>query len=105
MNKYIPDRWIVIQITHPQTGETVDKVLAGWYGGYLGSDHWKLNSGITKVDKRSDRFEFHGSSGSLYVCYHACYGLTGLTTSVLNRLESMAEIKTLEEYDVRPEYN
>ena len=39
-----PERWVVVDIT--VDGESTKKVFAGWYGGYLDGDSWKLNSGI-----------------------------------------------------------
>lgn len=104
MSTYTPDKWIVVKLTKRDTGETINKVLAGWYGGFAGSDSWKLNSGITKVDQRNDRFEFHGSSGSVYVCYKPCYGLTNLTASMLEywrKNSTNIDFEILEEYDVR----
>lgn len=103
MSTYIPDKWVVIQFTHPTTGEKIDKVLAGWYGGFAGADEWKLNSGIVKVDEYKNRFEFHGSSGSTYVCYKNCHGFSMLTRSMFEYWSKSVEVKTLEEYDVQPE--
>ena len=105
MSKYVPDKWVVLRLTSKETGKTIDKVLAGWYGGYTGSDSWQLNSGIVKVDDRMDRFEFSGSSGSLYVCYKPCYGFSGLMANMLSHWEKSwsdkLSIEVLEEYDVR----
>ena len=101
MSTYTPDRWVVVRIT-TKSGEVVDKVLAGWYGGFAGSDHWKLNSGIESVVEHSDRFEFYGYSGSLYVCYKHCYGLNSLTGSMLRGWQNQGiDMNILEEYDVR----
>ncbi len=83
--KTIPDRWIVITVDSPEFG-TFDRVLAGWYGGYTGSDSWQINSGIAKAAEYEDRWEFDGYSGSVYVCYKHAYGLTGLTRSILESL-------------------
>lgn len=75
-NQYLPDRWeiIVTPMGH--------RVLAGWYGGYLGSDEWRVSSGITAVEQFDDRFVFMNHSGSRYVCYHTARGLSGLTASM-----------------------
>lgn len=101
MSQYTPDKWVVVHIT-TKSGEQIDKVLAGWYGGFAGSDHWQLNSGIKQVVELDDRFEFHGYSGSLYVCYKHCYGLSSLTGSMLRHWQSQGvKMKVLEEYDVR----
>ena len=98
--KYYPDRWIVIKITSPEYG-TVEKVLAGWYGGYLGSDSWKLNSGNKRTAEYEDRFEFTGHSGSVYVCYKSRYGVSNLTASMLEYFKQEVPIEVVNKYDVR----
>lgn len=62
---YCPDYWTIIK--------TPDccKVLAGWAGGYLDGDAWKLNSGITKVEEDQNHYFFHGVTGSVYCCNKA----------------------------------
>lgn len=68
-----PDRWVIVKVTSPQSKGTF-KVFGTWAGGYLGSDRWKLNSGITSVDLSQDRYYFYGASGSCYMCYKKGYG-------------------------------
>jgi hypothetical protein len=63
---YRPDIWQVIEIT--SSTETIYKVFATWYGGYIAGEQWKLNSGITQVNLQDDTVEFTGTSGSVYVC-------------------------------------
>lgn len=65
MNEY-PDSWVILKINHD--GNILYKVLASFYGGYGGSDSWRLNSGITKVVDDEDKWLFYGVSGSCYVC-------------------------------------
>lgn len=102
-NVYTPDKWVVLRITDPETNQTIDKVLGAWYGGFAGSDHWQLNSGIKLVDEHSDRFEFHGYSGSIYVCYKPCWGFTSLSNGIYKSLVTKGvPVQILEEYDVRP---
>lgn len=102
MSVYTPDKWVVVRVT-TKSGEQVDKVLGGWYGGFAGSDHWRLNSGIESVKECNDRFEFYGYSGSVYVCYKPLYGLTHLTAGLLKGwTDRNINIDILEEYDVRP---
>lgn len=103
MSVYVPDKWVVLRIAYKD--KVVDKVLAGWQGGYLGGDAWQLNSGIVKVVEHNDRFEFHGYSGSLYVCYMPLYGFSGLMHSVFNRWqEAGLKMEILKEYDVRSKH-
>lgn len=77
MTDYYPDNWVVIKFTQQVKsgntgyGRTVKefyKVLGGWSGGYLGSDNWRLNSGIVDVEETTDSFIFIGGSGSRYIC-------------------------------------
>lgn len=82
----VPDRWVVVKLTGPDT--VLYKILAGWYGGYTGSDEWKMSSKIVDiVNNRDDSHSFSGESGSEYICYHKAYGTSGYTQSVFNRLK------------------
>ena len=82
MSTYTPDRWVIVDIVHED--ETIQKVFSGNYGGYLGSDTWKLSSGVTKVTDNSDHYEFLNESGSIYICYKHCYGMSGYMASMFN---------------------
>jgi hypothetical protein len=73
MSDYRPDKWVVVKITGNEY-PTYYKVFACWYGGWAGSDSWKLNSGITKVTYKEKLFYFEGSSGSVYECHADNYG-------------------------------
>jgi hypothetical protein len=89
---YTPDRWVVIKITTPDV--LLYKVFACWYGGYAGSDSWKMNSGITKVESTDDYCDFHGWSGSVYRCHKNSYGTNGYGGSVLqNFIEEAAKVE------------
>ena len=48
MSTYTPDLWVILEFKEKDSEEVNRKVLASWYGGYAGSDSWKLSSGITK---------------------------------------------------------
>jgi len=85
MSEYVPDRWMLVKITN-QSGESHYRVFASWYGGYLGSDSWKLNSGVTRVDEDLNSYLFHGSSGSVYKCNKTSYGISGYGMSVLSNM-------------------
>ena len=85
MSDYNPDKWMVVKITGKDT-PPVHKVFACWYGGYLGSDSWKLNSGITRAYEDGMCFMFDGSSGSTYACHKAHYGTNMYGQGVLNNL-------------------
>lgn len=77
---YNPDGWLVIKIngTDPHY-----RVFGTWYGGYLGSDSWRMNSGITKVTEDGDYYLFEGTSGSIYRCHKQSRGTSGYGASVL----------------------
>jgi hypothetical protein len=79
-----PDKWAIVEFKGPDEHY---RVLAGWYGGYLYGDHWRLNSGITKVEEDGDHYLFHGHSGSVYHCHKDSYGLSTLTASVYLGIE------------------
>jgi hypothetical protein len=89
MSDYTPDRWVVVRITGPDT-PPVHKVFACWFGGYAGSDSWKLNSGITKVTYEKRVYLFEGSSGSVYECHADCYGTNMYGMSVLSNMINKA---------------
>jgi hypothetical protein len=83
MSEYTPDRWTMLEITSEKLG-TIRKIFAGWYGGYLGSDSWKLNSGVTNIrTDDSGHYEFDGQSGSTYYCHANTHGMSGYMAQVL----------------------
>lgn len=86
MNEYNPDNWVVLKLNNE--GETLYKVLAGWSGGYLDGDSWRMNSGITEVKADSDGYLFfYGSSGSCYQCHKDTYRLTMAIAGVYTQLK------------------
>ena len=84
-----PDKWIVIKIDND--GEILYKVFASWYGGYLGSDSWRVNSGIVKVEEDEKYFRFYGFSGSCYQCAKGTYGTNMYSQGVLSNIIESAE--------------
>ena len=82
---YYPDSWVVLKLQNE--GETLYKVLAGWSGGYLSGDSWRINSGITRIVEENKSWEFYGSGGSCYVCRKGEYRLTMATSEVYNELK------------------
>jgi hypothetical protein len=69
---YEPDNWVVIKV---KGKDPHYRVLAGWSGGYLDGDSWRMNSGITKIEEDDKAYYFSGSSGSTYRCGKQSYGL------------------------------
>jgi len=89
MSYYKPDRWVVLKLPAGY------KVLGGWAGGYLDGSTWRLNSGITRVEKNRDwRDEeylvFHGHSGSEYWCQPEMYGFNATSFGIYNSLSEQA---------------
>lgn len=80
MTEYVPDKWVVIEITTPDY--TIRKVLASYWGSYLDSDSWRVSSGITKVVPVKDHYIFHNESGSTYECFKYRQGMSAYTASV-----------------------
>lgn len=97
MANYSPDKFVVIKLNNPKDPHY--KVFGTWYGGYLGSDNWRLNSGITKVEEKGPLLVFYGSSGSTYTVHKETYGTNNYTDGVLKNLVSKAsfEIEVLDE--------
>lgn len=81
MRTYNPDLWSLIEIAQDD-GEKLVKVLASWYGGYAGSNSWKLSSGVTDVKMGESWAEITNHSGSVYTCHESNYGMSGYTASV-----------------------
>lgn len=95
MSTNTPDCWVVVRITTATT--SIDKVLAGWYGGYLNGDSWKLSSGIERTEEFDDRYEFTNYSGSLYVCYKNCERMSGIMATQYSYYEEQLTLLPPEE--------
>ena len=93
MSEYTPDCWVIVQIPtkHPNQ-PAFHKVLGGWAGGYLDGNSWRLNSGITKVEKDGchkdfdEVFYIYGNSSSKYICSWDSYGLRFSTAGIAQEL-------------------
>lgn len=92
MSEYTPDVWVVLEFDAPQLEKPMRKLFGGWYGGYTGSDSWKLNSGITetRIDD-SGHYEFDGYSGSTYCCHANNYNMSSLMYNILGTWLTQAE--------------
>ena len=96
MSDYTPDNWVVLKLTQQiKSGNTgygrkeqvLYKVLAGWSGGYLDGDSWRMNSGIVDVEETDDSYIFIGDSGSRYVCNKTQNRLRMNTSGIYNQLK------------------
>jgi len=85
---YTPDNWVILRIAVEE--KILYKILAGWSGGYLEGDHWRLNSGIERVEEEDDAdyILFHGHSGSVYNCHKQREQLRMNCAYVVNELQA-----------------
>lgn len=90
---YTPDEWAILKI-ETLSRETIYKVVGSWYGGYLDSDKWRINSGIERIELSDNRTKitFYGYSESEYVCLASNYGISSYAQSIVNRMISHAEV-------------
>lgn len=92
---HTPHNWVIVKLPN----NVGYKVLAGWSGGYLDGDMWRLNSGIKAFSTSENYITFHGFSGSVYKCAKACEYIRQNIAHVLGRLESHgAEHMSFEEF-------
>jgi hypothetical protein len=90
MSKYIPNTWIVVEIESKSLGK-IQKVLAGWSGGYLDGDSWRLSSGITDIKETDDEWIITNESGSIYHCRKTARRFNTMTGSVFDYYKNRAE--------------
>jgi len=92
-----PERWVVLEMPNNNY-----KIFGTWYGGYLDSDRWKLNSGVKKVEQDDEFYYFYGVSGSCYKCHKDSYGIATLYgLGVLHNMIkiSKSQIKLMDNID------
>jgi hypothetical protein len=90
MSEYTPDLWTIVRITskdHPQ----IDKVVGSWYGGFGGSNEWRMNSGIERIEEHEKYYDIYGYSGSVYKCYKGSQGWSAYTNMVINNMATQLE--------------
>ena len=85
-NTYKPDNWVVVKI---KGDDPHYRVLAGWSGGYLSGDSWRMNSGVTECKQDGERLEFYGSTGSCYSCHKETYGLRMNNAGIWKQLQDL----------------
>ncbi len=47
-----PDAWVIVEVNHE--GEQFQKIIAGWSGGYLNGNSWRLSSPIKEMHLNSE---------------------------------------------------
>ena len=88
-----PDKWVVIEISDGDN--TFRKILSSWYGGYLGSDSWRLSSMIVTT-KESENDYYFTTETSAYVCNKNAIGMNLIASGVLKDLIEKAKLRNTE---------
>ena len=81
-----PDNWVILKIDGNKASPFY-KVLAGWSGGYLDGNSWRMNSGIVRHELKDNYWYFYGQSGSCYQCHVDSYQLRMNNTGIYNQLK------------------
>jgi hypothetical protein len=84
-NDYSPDKWVIVELKYEN--DTVYKILASWYGGFGGSDQWRLSSGAVQVTEYDNHYEILNESGSVYYCYKNAEGFSVYSSGIYERFE------------------
>lgn len=88
---YEPDNWVVVKFPDHY------RVLAGWSGGYLSGDSWRLNSGIVRAEQDEQYWYFYGASGSCYSCHKGTYCLRKSNSYIYEQLQQKYEVSIMDE--------
>ena len=91
---YHPDKWVVLEFKID--GETFQKVLGAWFGGYLDGDSWRLSSVIVEKIDRGDHFEFLNESGSTYMCAKQSQGMSNFSGSIYRQMKELHDVEVVE---------
>lgn len=72
-NSLKPDAFVILKASI--NNETIYKLFSCWYGGYLESDSWRLNSGITKIefDEESLIYTIYSNSSTIYQVHKSTF--------------------------------
>jgi len=83
----IPDSWVIIEVNHE--GEQFQKIIAGWSGGYLDGDSWRMSSPIKEINIKvnQDYFTVDTQSGSSYTLFKSRQGLRMSNAGIYNQLK------------------
>jgi hypothetical protein len=83
-----PDCWVIIEVKTPE-GIQFQKILAGWSGGYLNGDSWRMSSPVKrmKIKVNQDFFTVDTESGSFYTLWKSRQGLRMSNSGIYNELK------------------
>lgn len=106
-----PDNWVIFK-GQSSKGETIYKILAGWSGGYIHGDSWRINSGIVEIEEDEDFYYFKGYSNSVYRCWKDSECLRNNIAYVWNQLKekfgdrvekaTMSQIRKSGIFEIKP---
>jgi hypothetical protein len=88
-----PDKWVIVEIS--DGNQSFRKILSSWYGGYLGSDSWRLSSMIVSTNESEAEYHFTTETSS-YVCNKKAVGMNLIASGVLNDLIEKAKLSNTE---------
>ena len=92
MNPNMPDYYQFIRITSPHDTSSITKLFCVWGGGYTRGDSWKINSGVSKVERTEHGWDVYGYSGSCYTVFAEGEGnMNAYGSGVLQSIISKAE--------------
>ena len=82
-----PDSWVIVEIVHD--AETFQKIIAGWSGGYLYGNSWRMSSTIKEmhIDVDLDYITVDTQSGSKYTLRKDYQGLRMSNAGIYNQLK------------------
>ena len=92
---YFPHKWVVIDYGEEYEETQRYAILAGWYGGFTGSNSWKRSSPIVKWKVDGDDLVAYTESGSKYILHKEAIGVTMMTQSLISEagLTVLSEIE------------
>lgn len=92
MSYYTPDGYEVLKIKVCGQDNITLKVFGSWSGGYLGSDTWRVNSGVVSIKDQGDNYIVEGYSGSQYILSKTANHITAYNKGVLE--DMIGELKS-----------
>lgn len=100
-----PDGWVILKIKLDEFETGYDyKLFSSWRGGYFGNDSWRLNSGITSIEKENDNDDYYivkGNSSTQYAIHPSAFERLGVyNVSVLESIigDNDVEIINIDQY-------
>lgn len=84
-NVYTPDNWHIVRIEYPNKYVGY-RIMCSWYGGYAGSDRWKLSSGVQHVEEYDEYYVLSNRTGSTYRLFKDCEGWSGYGRAIFENL-------------------